>query len=102
MFLTGAMVPDHLPPLKAGDIVEVRQTSTWRSMEGFVAKGEGNIVVRVLCAKAQPDFAACLDRAPRIGKYKGVGPTGSPYPKSVSDYGYTFSPTYDAAGKRVR
>jgi hypothetical protein len=102
MFLTGAMVPDHLPRLKAGDIVEVRQTATWRSMEDFVAKGEGNVVVRVLCTKAQPDYDACLDRAPRIGRYKGVGPTGTPYPKSVAAYGFRFTPAYDANGRPVR
>ena len=99
VFPTAAVVPDHLPPLKVGDIVEVRQTGTWRTVEDFAKKGEGNIVVRVLCRKASVDYEACLDRQPRIGKFKGVGPTNTPYPASVADYGFTFSAAYREDGR---
>lgn len=99
LFQTGALIPDHLPALKSGDVIEVRQTGTWRTMENFSQTGEGNIVVRVLCAKADPRYEACLEKAPRIGTYRGQGPTGTPYPRSVKDYGFKFTPKYDADGR---
>lgn len=99
---TGAFVPDHLPRLHAGDIVEVRQTGTWKTMQDFVATGEGNIVVRILCRKGTPDFDKCLDAAPRIGKAKGAGETGTPYPAGVRDYGFTFTPMFDDKGRALR
>lgn len=101
-FPTGAVVPDHLPRLKAGDIVEIRQTGTWRTMENFVSRGEGNVVVRVLCRKADPTYDKCLEAAPRIGKYKGVGETRTRYPASVSGYGFTFTPMFDSSGRALR
>ncbi len=101
LFQTGALIPDHLPALKAGDIVEVRQTGTWRTMEDFSRKGEGNIVVRVLCAKAAKDYETCVDKTPRIGTFKGQGPTGTPYPASVRDYGFQFTPRYSRDGEQT-
>lgn len=92
---TAAMVPDHIGPLKANDYVEIRQTGTWRIDENFVATGEGNIVLRVLCRAAQPDYAACVKTLPRIGKYSGFGATGTLYPASSKEYGFTFTPRYD-------
>lgn len=102
VYPTGAVVPDHLPQLKAWDIVEVRQTGTYRTMENFVAKQDGNIVVRILCRKADPNYEACRDAAPRIGEYKGVGATGTSYPATASEYGYTFTPMFDVKGNPLR
>lgn len=102
IFMTGAVVPDHLPRLHAGDIVEIRQTGTWKTMTNFVSTGEGNIVVRILCAKSSPDYDACLDRAPMIGRFKGKGETHTPYPASVKAYGFTFTPMYDGDGHPLR
>lgn len=101
-FLTGAYVPDHFPRLAAGDIVEVRQTGTWLTMVDFSRTGEGNVVVRILCRKASPDYDACLERQPRVGEFKGKGETHTPYPPSVAGYGYRFSPMFDAKGAALR
>lgn len=102
-FATAAIIPDHLPVLKAGDLIEIRNTKTWRVDEDFLKTGEGNIVVSIICAKADPQFDNCIEtKAPRLGKHKGRGPTGTPYPKSVKDYGFTFTPKYDQKGNPVR
>lgn len=101
-FFSGAVVPDQLPKLHAGDIVEVRQTGTYDTMKNFIATGEGNIVVRILCRKGTPDFDKCLNDAPTIGKSKGVGETHTPYPASVRDYGFTFTPMFDEKGNALR
>ncbi|WP_281915305.1 hypothetical protein [Caldimonas thermodepolymerans] len=98
LWMAVAMVPDHIEPLKAGDFVEIRQTGTWHTVEDFVAKGEGNIVVRVLCRVSDPDYAQCLDTLPRIGPYRGFGETGTYYPESIKEYGFTFTPRYDEKG----
>ncbi len=101
-FPTGAIVPDHLPRLHAGDIVEIRQTKSWMSMENFAAVREGNIVVRVLCTASDSAYKACVDRAPKTGRIPGFGFTNTHYPVSVKDYGFTFTPMFDAQGKALR
>lgn len=101
-FMGGALVPDHLPRLKAGDVVEIRQTGTWRTMENFTTSGEGNIVVRILCRAEAADYQACKDTGPKVGKYGGAGETHSSYPASVRDYGFSFSPMYSASGALLR
>lgn len=92
LFSSAAVVPDHLPPLKAGDLVEVRHVRTWESLKQFSLTGEGNRVLRVWCEKASPQFQNCLDAAPRIGRVKGQGPTGTAFPESPLVYGHTFTP----------
>ncbi|MGO4391400.1 hypothetical protein AB4Z46_08615 [Variovorax sp. M-6] len=99
---TTAIVPDHLPMLKGGDIVEVRHPTTWHANKDFVAKGEGSVVLRILCSKGQQDFADCVKKQPRIGKYPGFGETGTLYPASLREYGFTFTPKYDKDGKAIR
>ena len=98
LFKAGAMVPDNLPLLKAGDIVEIRQTKTWRTMENFATTGEGNIVLRILCRKQDPGFDKCLKSAPHIGEYLGQGPTGTPFPASARSLGLKFTPRYRTDG----
>lgn len=102
LFMTGAIVPDHLSQLRAGDIVEIRQTQSWMSMEDFALRGEGNIVVRVICAKVDPTYDECREKGPKTGRFSGVGATNTPYPASVKDYGYSFTPMFDAQGKPLR
>lgn len=102
LYSTPALVPDSMPRLKAGDIVEFRQTSTWDVLKDFSKTGEGNVVTKILCRKAQPDYTACLEAAPRTGKTRGNGPTGRPFPASVKDYGFTFTPAYDSKGTLLR
>ena len=101
-FATGAMVPDHLPELKAWDLIEVRQTGSYDSMKNFAHTGEGNAVLRVLCRRSDPDYEACAEALPRIGKYRAQGYTGAPYLKSLKDFGFVFSPAYNDKGERIR
>lgn len=101
-WLAAAMIPDHIEPLKAGDYVEIRQTGTFRTVEDFVSKQEGNIVLRVLCRKADPQYLECAKKLPRMGRYLGFGETGTYYPESIREYGFTFTPKYDKNGKPLR
>lgn len=97
-----ALVPDHIGALKQGDIVEWRSVNYWDSTVNFEKDGEGQVVTRVLCRKSAPDFEACRDALPRYGKHKAAGPTGTPFPASVKEYGFTFSKFYDMKGEPLR
>ncbi|MYM81809.1 hypothetical protein GTP44_07535 [Duganella sp. FT50W] len=101
-FPTGAIVPDHMPQLHAGDVVEIRQTASWMSMENFSVTGEGNIVVRVLCYAADSTYKACVDKTPKTGRIAGFGFTNTPFPASVRGYGFTFTPMFDEQGRALR
>lgn len=102
VWITSAIVPDQIAPLKGGDLVEIRQTGTWDVDKDFVATGEGNIVLRVLCVKASSDYVGCVKKEPHIGEYEGFGATGTLYPVSIQAYGYSYTPMYDAEGKPLR
>lgn len=98
---TVAAVPDHLPKLKAWDIVEFRHVDSYRTLTDFSSTGEGNMVVRVLCHAGDPEYKKCAEAAPKVGKWTGgEGPT--PYPASAKSYGFTFTPAYDAKGQPLR
>lgn len=97
-----AMVPDHLPMLKAGDKVEIRQSGTFDTVVDFAKLGQGNAILRVLCKKSDPGYTACEDALPKTGKYKGQGKTGTPYLTSLKEYGYTFTQAYSQKGERLR
>lgn len=101
-WLAYAMIPDEIEPLKSGDYVEIRQTGTFRTVEDFVSKQEGNIVLRVLCRKADPNYIECAKALPRMGRYLGFGETGTYYPESIREYGFTFTRKYDEDGKPLR
>ena len=96
---SAAIVPDHLPRLMAGDLVELRNITFWGGLTNFSEVQEGNVVVRILCQRADPEYESCMDRAPRTGRVRGVGPTGTPFPQSVREYGFTFSRAYDEQGR---
>jgi hypothetical protein len=108
-FQTAAAVPDHIERLKAWDIVELRSTGTWLTLKGFTSTHEGNIIVRVLCRKADIGYENCRDALPQIRNFP-QGPTGAPYLASVKEYGFTFTPAYykgtapnfDDAGRHIR
>jgi hypothetical protein len=102
MYTGGAYVPDSMSRLRAGDIVEVRHTGTYDTMKNFTKTGEGNIITRIICRKAEPTYEKCFADAPRLNKTKGVGRTNTPYPASVRDYGFTFSPMFDDKGQALR
>jgi hypothetical protein len=101
-FSTGAVVPSHIPELKAWDIVEIRQTGTYDVIKDFSTTGEGNAVLRVLCRKSAPDYEACANALPRIGEFRAWGPTGTPYLPTLKEYGFQFSTAYDETGKLLR
>lgn len=104
LYITGAMIPDHIGKLKSGDIVELRSVSAWDSLVNFAATGEGQIVTQVLCRKADPAWQKCVDALPRFHDYKATGQTGRPFPASVKDYpeNFKFSRFYDDKGKLLR
>jgi hypothetical protein len=85
-----AYVPS-LDALKAWDIVELRQTGTYDTLLGFSRTGEGNAVLRVLCRKADPGYDACAEVLPRSGNYQSQGPLGTPYLKTLKEYGFSFN-----------
>lgn len=97
-WVTTGIIPDHLPQLKQGDFVELRQTGTSNVVKGFAATGDGNVVLRILCQAASPEFKACVARLPRIGTFQGFGETSTYYPESVREYGFSFTQKYDAKG----
>lgn len=99
---TAAMVPDSFPALKAWDIIEIRQSGTFYTMKDFAETGEGNAIIRVLCRKSQPDYEACANALPKLGRHRAQGLTGTPYLPSLKDYGYTFTPAYSAVGALLR
>lgn len=102
MFLTGAAVPDALPLLRPGDIVEFRNTAMLDNLENFAQTKSGNIVLSVLCWREDPQFEQCAQtRAPWKGwgsraSVSGVSP--NPYRDDVSSYGFTFTARYDDSG----
>ncbi|WP_139026509.1 hypothetical protein [Achromobacter arsenitoxydans] len=97
-WVSTGIIPDHLPPLKQGDVVELRQTGTYNVVKGFVENGEGNVVLQILCSAGDPAFKECVAALPRIGAFQGFGETSSYYPESIREYGFTFSQNYDANG----
>jgi hypothetical protein len=101
-WFTAAYVPDHIPLLKAGDIVEIRQTGTYDTMMNFDKSRDGNAVLQLLCRKADPQYLACADKLPKIGKFLAVGPSGTAFATSLPTYGYTFTPAYSKDGKPLR
>ena len=100
-YTTVAAIPDHIERLKAWDLIEYRSTGTYRTIENFTTKQEGNIIVRVLCRRANPEYEKCRDALPKLGKYPN-GPTGTSYPTSIKEYGYSFTPAYDQKGQPTR
>lgn len=102
-YVVAALVPDYIAMLKAGDVVEWRSISTWDSLLDWETTGEGQVVTRVVCRKADPLYRACVDAQPVYnGSFKATGRTGTPFPASVKGYGFTFSRFYDAQGKQIR
>jgi hypothetical protein len=101
-FMTGAIVPDSLPLLRAGDVVEFRNTSGYDNLVDFARTHEGNVVLRVICWADDP---ALLDCARAHAPWKGYGSraevsgvAGTPY-RDIASYGFTFSERYDNEGR---
>lgn len=73
MWITTALIPDHISRVKAYDIVEFRQLNAWKTLDNFSQTGEGNVIVKVHCRRADADYEACKNALPQIGKF---GPSG--------------------------
>jgi hypothetical protein len=100
---TGAAVPDHISRLHAFDIVEFRNAGSRHTSDNFLSTGEGNIVLQVLCRAADANYKKCKEALPRPGgKEWPGGSLGTPYAKKAADYGWNFTPAYDASGKLLR
>lgn len=96
-----ALVPDHLPPLKKGDIVEIRNARDWAQLKHWHdEKADVNVVLNILCRKEQPDYEKCYKSLPRFNeKYPTNGYSRTPVYKTWQEYGLTFSRAYDEKGK---
>ena len=108
-----ALVPDGMPQLKKGDLVEFRHVRKFGGLEDFDKTGDGNAVLRLLCPSS-PDsgdkevFRSCASHAKwqaRWGEkhryYMGIlaSPSGRPYAKHLKDHReLSFSPYYDENG----
>jgi hypothetical protein len=105
LYQNAAAVPDQLPRLMAGDIVEWHFVSQFDSIKGFTGRDptnpEVNAVTRVLCRKSDPLFKKCYDALPRFSEKIWGGFTDQPY-QPLKNYGYTFSPWYDDSNKLLR
>jgi hypothetical protein len=99
-FWIAAIVPDHMQALKKYDLVEFRMAKRYGAVEDFTRDQEGNIVLKVMCEFKDPQYEACLNgpTLPRIGRYQAFGETGTLYPVSNAEYGFTFTPKYDTKG----
>lgn len=93
LWTTAALVPDGTPRLRKFDIVEFRNVATWRTLKDFPTTGEGNAVIKVLCSATDPNYQACLEATPKIGRYKGAGRANTEYKPHLKDYGFTFNGT---------
>lgn len=102
MYLVGAMIPDHIGEIKREDILELRSIASWDTLVDFHTTGEGQIVTKVLCRRASPDWKKCHDSLPMFLTHKAAGFTGTLFPQSVKDYGFTFTQYYDEEGKLLK
>lgn len=110
-----AVVPDGTPPLKAGDLIEVRHVRTYDYLKDFAQTGEGNAMLRLICPagaktgrQEQEDFKKCASQAPWLQAwgeekrfYFGIlaADSGRPYAVSLKDHKeLRFTPYYDARG----
>lgn len=111
-----AVVPDGMPLLKNGDIVEVRAGQVYDYLKGFAQTGEGTAVLRILCptnssAALQSRFKECAQELPWLqswgeGKryYDGIlaSPSARPYAASLRAHTeLKFTPFYSANGEQL-
>lgn len=111
-----AVVPDGMPLLKNGDLVEARVGNVYDYLKGFAQTGEGTAVLRILCPanthrSQQERFKQC---ASELAWYKGwddgqryyngivAAASERPYLPKLSDHTeLKFSPYYDVEGSAL-
>jgi hypothetical protein len=108
-----AVVPDGMPKLKTGDLVEARMGPVYDYLKGFADSGEGTAVLRILCPnnarRADQDrFRQCASVLPwhqAWGEdkryYDGIlaSPSARPYAPSLRYHAeLAFTPYYDTHG----
>lgn len=111
-----ALVPDGMPALRKGDLVEIRHVRLFGGLQDFDKTGDGNAVLRLLCPES-PDrkdsetFKSCASNAnwqKRWGEkhryYTGIlaSPSGRPYAKNLKEHKeLSFTPYYDDKGAPI-
>jgi len=101
-WVTLAAVPDTFPLLKDGDVVAIRMPTNLDGLLNFSDTKEGTSAVSVVCLVDRKDYTDCWKNVPvpdpknRMKGANGVAPI--PFRASLRDYGFTYSPRYDAAG----
>jgi hypothetical protein len=100
LWRVSALVPDHLPRLKKGDIVEVRNARDWEQLKHWSEeKADVNVVLNILCRKEQADYEACYKALPRFNpKHPSYGYSRTPVYDTWHAYGLTFTRAYSNAG----
>lgn len=109
-----ALVPDGMPLMKKGDLVEIRHYRMFGSLKSFESSGDGNAVLRLLCPSSpsrgdMAAFKACASNAKwqtRWGEsnryFTGIlaSPSGRPYAAHLRDHKeLSFTPYYDEDGE---
>lgn len=112
------MVPDGMPLLKKGDLVDVRATRMYDYLQDFARTGEGSAVIRLLCPgedkvtpERQAQFKACASTLPwhqPWGEDKrywdGIiaSPSGYPFLPKLKDHTeFQYTPFYNAEGTQL-
>lgn len=106
-----AMVPDGMPRLKTGDLIEVRFPVWFDYMKDFAVTGEGSAVLRLICPAGSTSktdseaFKECASHAnwhqpwgEEKRYYQGIiaAPSGRPFAPRLKDHReLAFTPYYD-------
>ncbi len=108
-----AIVPDGMPMLKLGDLVEVRVGKVYDHLKGFAQTGEGTAVLRLLCPGnlTRAEGPAVYKCAKNLAWFEPWGEdkryfdgiiastSGRPYLSSLKEHTeLTFSPYYNETG----
>lgn len=115
-WVTGALVPDHLPKLKKGDVIEVRMRQPRDGALGFTGEQDAPIVINLICpfagrlesedrdkidARFKP-YYECASKLPARHPYDRdtrLGPSDTPYLNHWKDYGFTVTKRYTVDGE---
>lgn len=109
LYHSNAYVPDYLPLLRDGDVVEVSQKGVADQLTAAPEEGrDSSVVVRVVCFKGAPDYEQCwksygvaMSSAIQGASHLAHPVEGAPFIEGPERYGLTFTPRYDVATGEV-